>query len=103
MSISAFVEPKNRTADLWLRENFKQLDGIFRRLHVWDPADSADAEHPHGLGFSEGTEIESEFGWAEVPCHWSKAHANRTVANLRSAMSELRADLSDFKIDHTGS
>jgi hypothetical protein len=96
------VEPKTREAEQWLKSNFKQLDKAFTRLHRWDPVDSANADHPHGIYFTKGTYVESEFGFIEVPCHWNQTHAERTVGNLRMALDELGAKLSEFEIGHTG-
>ncbi len=101
MPVSAFVEPKNRSAEQWLRANLQKLDEAFRKIHVWDPVDSANAEHPHGVSFDEGIDTESDLGYVWVPCHWDKPHATRTVGNLRAAMWQLGAVLDDFRIDTT--
>lgn len=101
MPISAVVEPKNRPAEQWLRANLRALDETFRRIHVWGPADSANAEHPHRVSFDQGMDTEPDLGYVWVPCHWDRAHATRTVANLRAAMWQLGAVLDDIKVDTT--
>jgi hypothetical protein len=100
MAIDVGLFPKNAAAAEWLQHHFEELRLAFEEIHRSGDS-TLSGYHPHGLSLETRPSSDLPSVSVYVGAHWSKAHADRTVTDLRKALQAVGAETGDFVIEHT--